>query len=327
MIDVTVVLLGNGHGSTAVGPIEVFGSTGVLWNLATGQDAKPLFNVRTATINGQPVTPDGAAYTLAPTARLADVRKTDLVIVPSIGLDIEGALKANKPLVGWLERQYANGAKVAGICSGVCFLAEAGILDGKRATTHWALADTMKALYPAAKWDTDLLVTEDDGVYCSGGVYAAIDLSLYLVEKLTERTLAVECAKALLLNMPRPTQAGFGVLPIGAEHADAAIHEAEEWLAGHFHEDFRFEDLAKERGMSPRNFIRRFKAATHETPLSYLQKLRIATAKRMLEEDFRNVQDISYAVGYEDVTFFRKIFRRHTGFAPKDYRSRFGRAA
>lgn len=327
MIDVTVLLLSNGHASTAVAPIEVFTSAGVLWNICAASDPKPPFQVQTATVMGEAATPDGGAYTLNSGKTIGDIAKTDILVVPSIGVDVDGALERYPALPGFIRAQLEKGAKVAGICTGVAFLAEAGILDGKRATTHWGMAALFKEKWPKVKWQTDLLITEDQGVFCGGGVYAAIDLGLYLVERFASREVAVQTAKALLLNMPRPTQAGFGILPLGADHADPAIHEAEAWISDHFSEDFRLEDLASNLAMSPRNFIRRFKAATGETPLNYLQKTRVAAAKRLLEEDFRTVQEITYAVGYDDPAFFRTVFRRHTGFSPKQYRTNFGQGA
>ncbi len=326
MTDIAVILLKGGHGSTAIGPIEVFGSTGLLWNLCTGAEANPPFKVKTVTTDGKPVSPYDGAYTLTPAGSLQDIGKPDLVFIPSIGIDIDGALSRYRDLIPWIAAQYRAGVKIAGVCTGISLLAASGILDGKRGTTHWGMCPDFKDRWPRVRWQPDLVVTEEEGVFCGAGVYAAIDLSLYLVEKLASRRLAVECAKALLVNMPRPTQAGFGVLPVGADHEDRQIHQAEEWINGHAFEDISLEGLARELGMSPRNFIRRFKAATGSTPLGYLQKLKIATSKRLLEEDFRSIQDISRAVGYDDIAFFRTVFKRHTGMSPSEYRTRFGKA-
>jgi len=326
MIEIAVVLLKGGHGSTAIGPIEVFGSTGLLWNLFSGTETAPPFKVITVTPDGKAVSPYDGAYSVTPSGSLKDIGKPDLIFIPSIGIDVDGALDRYRVLIPWIAAQYKAGVKIAGVCTGISLLAASGILDGKRGTTHWGMCADFNRRWPRVKWQPDLVVTEEEGVFCGAGVYAAIDLSLYLVEKLASRRLAVECAKALLVTMPRPTQSGFGVLPVGADHADRQIHEAEEWINSHAFEDINFEGLAKEMGMSSRHLIRRFKAATGAPPLGYLQKLRIATSKRLLEEDFRSIQDISRAVGYDDIAFFRTIFKRHTGMSPRDYRTRFGRA-
>jgi len=165
---------------------------------------------------------------------------------------------------------------------------------------------------------------EDRGFYCGGGVHAALDLSLYLVEKFCGHEVAVQSAKALLIETPRAWQAGFAIVPLKTEHSDDSISSAQEWLHQNFHKTFPLEAPAQHVGMSLRNFVRRFKQATGDSPLMYLQKLRIAAAKRLLESDNRTVQEISEAVGYQNVAFFRNLFQRHTGVSPSAYRQRFG---
>jgi transcriptional regulator GlxA family with amidase domain len=320
---VTVLFLAGSHASTAVGPLEVFRSAGVLWNVLTGTDTAPPFRVRTASIAGRAVRPDGP-YLLTPDQALERIARTDLVFVPSAGLGLDELLARNAPVVRFLRRMRARGARVAGVCSGVALVAAAGLLDGRVATTHWGLVEQFRERFPAVDWRPQEIVTESDGVYCGGGVHAALDLALYLVERLCGRPVALECAKALVLDMPRPCQAGFAVLPVGTTHADPAIRRAEEWIHRHCRETFRFEALARELGLSPRHFFRRFRASTGLTPTAYLQRLRVDAAKRMLEEDRASVQEVSTRVGYEDGAFFRDLFRRHTGLAPQSYRKRFG---
>ena len=323
MIDVTVLFLEGSHASTSVGPLEVFRSAGVLWNLLTHEATRPAFRVRSASITGRLVHPEGP-YAIQPDEALKDVKRTDLVFVPSAGLGVDEFLARNAAVVAFLRRAHARGTRIAGVCSGVALLAAAGILDGRIATTHWGLVDEYAARFPAVDWRRDAVVTESDGVYCGGGVHAALDLALYLVEKLCDRTTALRCAKALLVDMPRDCQAGFAVLPLGRTHADAAIRRAEEWIHAHCREAFRFEALARELGMSPRNFIRRFKTATGLAPVDYLQRLRVGAAKRLLEEQHVTVQEVGAWVGYEDAAFFRSLFKRHTGMAPAAYRRQFG---
>ncbi len=172
-----------------------------------------------------------------------------------------------------------------------------------------------------------MFITEDERLLCSGGVYSAIDLSIYLVEKFCGHEIAVNCAKSLLVNMPRSHQSGYAVLPLSRPHTDERIRAVEAFIDENYAQDLSSEALAARANMSPRNFIRRFKAATGRLPGNYLQTLRITVAKRMLEEGDRNVQSVSLAVGYGDLAFFRSLFRRYTGMTPGEYRSRFGRAA
>jgi transcriptional regulator GlxA family with amidase domain len=278
--------------------------------------------VHSASVDGGPICPN-APFRIQPDRALAEIERTDLVFVPSGGLPVERVIEEGAAVSEALARLHAGGARIAGTCSGVSLLGAAGLLDGRQATTHWALVDELRQCFPRAHWRPDELVTEDDGVYCSGGVHAALDLALYLVEKLCDRDTAVQSAKALILDMQRDFQDGFAVLPMGDRNADEAIKRAEQWILGHCREDVGFEALAQQLGMSPRNFVRRFKEATGLAPLDYLQRLRVRAAQRMLEDDHRSVQEVGTAVGYGDAAFFRTLFKRHTGITPAQYRSRF----
>lgn len=326
MIDVALVFLDGGHASTGIGPFEVFRDAGVLWNRLHGENGLPHFSVRTASIDGGLVRPD-VGYAIQPECSLAEIGTPDLLFVPAAGLDLDEVLRENGPIVDAIRRLHARGTRIAGVCTGVSLLAAAGVLDGRRATTHWSVARAYAERFPDVLWEPDALVTEDRGVYCGGGVHAALDLSLYLVERLADRQTAIECSKALLIDMPRPCQAGFAVLPMGAEHADEAVQRAERWIHQHCREEIRFEALARELGMSPRNFVRRFKEATGIAPIDYLQRLRIRAARQMIEDDQGSIQEIGLRVGYRDAAHFRDLFKRHTGLAPTDYRRRFGTRA
>lgn len=321
-IDVTIVLLDGGYSSTAIGPIEVFHSAGVIWNWLHGEEVKPRFRVRVASLDGKNVTVVHSLG-LVPECSIADIKHTDIIIVPAPGWDLLDEIARNSALVPWLKKWHARGAYIAGICSGVAFLAECGILDGKQATTHWGVAEIMRARYPKVNWKTDEFVTEDGKLFCSGGVYASIDLSLYLVEKFCGHEIALQCAKSLLLSMPRSRQSGYAVVPLSRPHGDDKIRKAEEYLQTHFERAVSIDDLAGRAGMGARNFIRRFKAATGHLPGAYLQMLRVAAAKEMLEAGALSIQEICGKVGYEDAAFFRELFKRHTGMTPAEYRHNF----
>jgi len=326
MLDVTILFVEDGHASTAIGPLEVFRDAGRLWNQLTGEAERPAFRVRSASIGRRGIRANGP-YTIQPDEALEEIGTTDLVFVPSAGLDLDGLLERNAPIVEFLGQAYARGTRVAGVCSGVSLLAEAGLLDGRIATTHWGLVEAYRERFPAVDWRPDEMVTEDGGVYCGGGVHAALDLAVYLVERLCNRELALECARSLLIEMPRDCQAGFAVLPIGSRHADEEVRRAEDFIRRHCREEIRFESLSRELGMSPRHFMRRFKAATGVAPTDYVQRLRVRAARRMLEGGSASVQEVMTSVGYDDLAFFRTLFKRHTGLAPSDYKKRFGSSA
>jgi transcriptional regulator GlxA family with amidase domain len=323
MTEVTVLLLDGTFASTAMGPMEVFRHAGTLWNFLIGSRPVPRFRVTTASANGRPVRCDGPIQ-IKPDAALMDIRNTDLIFIPTTGVSLEDAVERNARVLPWLRRWDKRGIAIASVCSGVGLVAATGLLDGKRATTHWALADRFRQQYPKVKWMPELMVTEDRGFYCGGGVHAALDLSLYLVEKFCGHEVAMQSARAMLIDTPRAWQSGFAIVPLKTEHSDESISSAQDWLHDNFHKSFSLEAPARRVGMSLRNFVRRFKQATGDSPLMYLQKLRIAAAKRLLESDHRTVQEISGAVGYQDVAFFRSLFQRHTGVSPNAYRGRFG---
>ncbi|MBS0362510.1 MAG: helix-turn-helix domain-containing protein [Proteobacteria bacterium] len=322
-LDVTVVLFDDGLSSTAIMPVEIFHSAGALWQTLHAQPEAPAFRVTTVSLDGATVrSPCG--IDLTPAKAMADVTRSDIVIVPTSGLDWDGALARNSALLPWLRDQYEGGAYIAGACMGSGYLAAAGLLDGRVGTTHWAIADHFAERYAKVNWRPDLLVTEDARVLCSGGVYAAIDVSLYLVEKLCGHETAVQCSKALLLPMPRTHQTGYAMLPLSPPHDDDRIRQAETYIQASFREDVATEVLARQAGLGLRTFARRFKAATGRHPAAYLQAVRIETAKAMIERETQPIQAVSTAVGYDDVAFFRGLFKRATGMTPAEYRGHFG---
>ena len=323
MIEVTVLFLDETFSSTAIGPMEVFKHAGALWNYLTGAKADPRFHVTTASADGRAVRCDGPIY-IQPDTAITNIRKSELIFIPTTGVSVDDVVERNAAVVPWLRRWHKRRVPIASVCSGVGLVAATGLLDGKRATTHWGLAERFREKYPRVKWMPELMVTEDRGFYCGGGVHAALDLSLYLVEKFCGHDIALQTAKALLIETPRAWQAGFAVVPLKTEHSDDSISSAQEWLHQNFQRTFPLEAPARRVGMSLRNFVRRFKQATGDSPLIYLQKLRVAAAKRLLESDHRTMQEISDAVGYQDVAYFRQLFQRHTGASPSAYRRRFG---
>jgi transcriptional regulator GlxA family with amidase domain len=322
LLDVTVVILEEGYASTAIAPIEIFHSAGVVWNWLHGDAGKPRFRVRTASVDGRKVNAAGSLG-LTPDCAINDIKHTDIIIIAAPGWDVLDQIAKNTRLVPWVKKWHDRGAYIAGACTGVAYLAESGILDGQQATTHWGVAEIFRERYPRVRWRTDQFVTEDGRIFCSGGVYASIDLSLYLVEKFCGHEVALQCAKALLLSMPRGRQSGYSVVQLSRPHSDDKIRQTEEYLQQHYDSDVSIDSLAERVGMGPRNFIRRFKAATGRVPGAYIQTLRVSAAKELLENGTASIQVVSSKIGYDDIGFFRNLFKRHTGMTPGEYRDRF----
>lgn len=325
MKTVTVVAMQNTMASAIIGPMDVFSQSGVMWNYFNGQEIKPFFEVKLVTSIGEPfkclngvrIVPDGSIH---------DVRETDLVVVSSI-LDIEKTMRVQSEVVDWLKDQYHRGSHIATICSGAFVLAETGLLDGKTATTHWGFADQFKKRYPQIDLKVERLITDEGDLFCSGGYSAGIDLSLYLVEKYCGHEVALQCSKSMISDIGRISQAPYAIFQYRKDHRDDQILAVQEWIENNFNKNFNYDKLARQNGMSRRTLERRFKIATGETPLTYQQSIRVEAAKRFLEKGIRSFDEITYQVGYEDSSTFRKIFSKQTGLVPTEYRRKFQRVS
>lgn len=322
-LDVTIVILDNGYLSTAIGPMEVFYAAGRLLQSLLGAPEQPRFNVRVASIEGKPVR-STYGISLVPSYGIADVEKTDLVLITASSSCLVEPVSGKSAIVPWLRAAHEQGSYLAGVCSGVALVAETGLLNDRRATTHWGVAEMYRQRYPKVRWQPEHFITEDAGLFCGGGVYAAIDLSLYLVEKFCGHEIALECAKSLMVTPPRNIQSGYAMFPLSRPHGDERIKQIEHLLQSRFDQAVSLEAIAAEHAMSPRTLLRRFKAATGHLPGEYLQLLRVAAARQLLERGRAPVQKVAEAVGYEDISYFRSIFKRHSGMTPSEYRSRFG---
>ena len=321
-IDVTVILLDGGFASTAIGPIEVFHSAGQLWNWLKGEPPQPRFRVRVASPGGRMVT-SVCNVGLKPECALEDIDRTDIAMISASGWDLQHKIMRHTSIIAWLRKMHEQGAYLGAVCSGAAYLAETGLMDGREATTHWGVADMLRERYPNVRWRPEQFVTEDGRICCSGGVYASIDISLYLVEKFCGHEIALQCAKSLLVGLPRSCQSGYSVLPLSRPHSDERIGKAEKHLRTHFREEIGINALAKRCARSPRTFIRRFKGATGRLPGEYVQMMRITAARELIEGDPSSIHELSEHDGYADLNFFRSLFKRHTGMTPAEYRARF----
>lgn len=336
MQKIAILLVNGGLASTAVLPLDIFKSAGTLWNALNGVAPESRFEVVTASVDGQPVTVN-RHLSMTPEMACAEVERPDLAFVAAGGLEFDAmvsqaydpveTIARNANLLPWLKRWHADGTTIVTACSGALLAAAAGLLDGKRATAHWGLAELYRQHFPGTDWREEYLVTDCGDVVCGGGVNAAADVSLYLVEKFCGREIALKTARSLCIEMPRTWQNSFTHFELRAAHEDEQVLAAEHYIRNHFAQDLKFDAVARHVGMSPRNFARRFKDATGDTPLAYLHGLRIAVAKQLLETTPTGVAEIGQRVGYLDPAFFRQLFQRKAGISPSEYRRRFGRMA
>lgn len=318
-----VVVLATGHtvASTFAGPLDVFNQSGVLWNRVCGMPKKSAFDVELVTTDGEPF-PCAGGFMVQPNRSLHDVTDADLIVISSIG-NISDAMLVHRETIPWLRRHHSRGAHLASVCTGAFLLAETGLLEGKKATTHWGFASLFRRRYPKVDLKPERMITDEGNLLCSAGFMAGVDLSLYLVGKYCGRDVKLQCAKAMIYDINRSSQSPYSRFRAQKKHRDTRILSAQTRLEDHYSEKFNLDQLARQVGMSIRTFERRFKAATGDTPTVYLQRLRVESAKRQLEETEKTFDEITYDVGYEDSSFFRKVFVRHTGLRPQRYRRKF----
>ncbi|MBU3952203.1 MAG: helix-turn-helix domain-containing protein [Proteobacteria bacterium] len=321
MISVTILGLYNSMATTIFGPMDILNQAGRLWNRVEKSPQTPFFDVTVASPDGKAIKCTNNVQVL-PHCSIAAIAKTDLIVIAS-ATHIDRILQKNPELIPWILRHYHQGAQVASICTGVFLLAETGLLDGKSATLHWGFTQMFGKRYPRVKLEPDKMFIDQGRLYCSAGVNAGMDLSLYLVEKFCGRPAALASAKTMVLDLGRDRQTPYGRFLGPKDHGDALALKAQKWIEQHHTHAIDYERLADDLGMSRRSLERRFKQATGVTPLGYLQQLRVETAKMLLEEGGQTFNEITYQVGYEDISFFRKIFVRLTGLRPKEYQQRF----
>ena len=319
---VAILALDNVVATTVTGPADVFSFTGVLWEMIQGREPTPRFEVRIVSPGGRTVYCHNGIV-LVPHGTMEDARP-DIVIIPGI-MEIDQTLERGTDALAWLRQQYDRGCILAAICSGSILLAATGLLDGRRATTHWAMVPEFRARFPRVDLEPDELITEDGNFFCSGAFNSFLDLSIYLVEKLCGREVAIQCAKIFLHDLGRHSQSPYTIFLGRHDHGDTTIRQIQQEMEEHFSRDFDLDQLARKHGMGRRTMERHFKHATGETPLVYLQRVRVERAKQMLESTNMSFDEISYQVGYRDAGFFRKLFVKHTSLLPGEYRSRFSR--
>lgn len=320
MKKVTILALKNAMSASVMGPMDIFSQAGYTYNYLVGVDPAPFFDVKIASLDGKPVQFFNNVI-IHPHCGIDDVHDTDLLIIPSF-LDF-GILAFCQDAGAWVKEQYYKGATVGGICGGTFLLAETGLLNGKTATTHWGFVQEFRKRYPQITLLPEKLITDEGNLLCSGGCNSYVDLSVYLIERFCGRNVALQCSKTMLHDFARSSQAPYFVFKHNRDHNDTQILAAQDFIEKKYSNNFNTAQLARECGMSRRTFERRFKKATGHTPVYYLQRTRVEAAKQMLETDLQTFDEISYKVGYEDTSHFRRVFIRHTGLSPSEYKTKF----
>lgn len=264
-------------------------------------------------------------YTIKTDRLLKDVNDTGLLFIPPTFGDIVKGIQANTDAIPVFKKLYGQGTALASLCAGAFLLAETGLLNGKKCSTHWAHIDEFRDRYPEVKVENGSIITENDNIYSSGGASSLWNLILYLIEKFADRETAVMIAKYFALDMGRDSQSQFTIFRGQRKHGDTDIKKIQDHIEKHFYEKITIDTLANSINTGRRTFERRFKEATNNTPIEYIQRVRIEAAKISFEASRKNVSEIMFEVGYTDIKAFRDTFKKITGLTPLEYRNKFAK--
>ena len=325
---VAILALPEVGASTVYGMFDMFMSAGRDWGLVVdGRPGDRLILPRVVAASRAPFTA-GNGVTIQPDASFEEVGTPDLVCVPELlvapGAPLDGRFRAE---IDFLQRCHAAGSLLATACSGALLLAEAGLLDGHDATTHWAYSDLMARRYPRVRVHTQrALVVAGAGqrLIMAGGGTSWLDLSLYLIARLASVEAAMQVARLNLIDWHEIGQQPFARLARTRQSADAIIARCQEWIAGNYAQSQPVAQMLRLSGLAQRSFARRFQQVTGMAPLEYVHTLRLEEAKHMLETGDTPIEGVANEVGYEDAAFFSRLFRRKVGLTPVQYRRRFG---
>ncbi|MGC2235111.1 MAG: helix-turn-helix domain-containing protein [Pyrinomonadaceae bacterium] len=256
---------------------------------------------------------------------LDEVKKTDLIFIPAFDGKMETVLETNKDFIPWIVGQYESGAEVVSLCVGAFLLAKTGLLNGRKCSTHWRAADEFRKMFPEIELVTDKIITEEQGIYTSGGATSYWNLLLYLVEKYTSRETAILTSKVFAIDIKRDSQSQFIMFKGQSAHADEDIKKAQKFIENNFQERITIDELSSECALSRRSLERRFKKATSNTVSQYIQRVKIEAAKKSFETSRKNITEVMFDVGYLDTKAFRGIFKKLTGMTPFDYRNKYNK--
>jgi transcriptional regulator GlxA family with amidase domain len=317
------ILIPQGHTSVVniEGTHQIFNEV----NSFLARMGKPaLFKVQLVGIHHETSQRNGL-FKISPDALVGEVKRTDLIIIPAIHGDPKAVIKHNAEFVPWIIKQYRGGAELACFCIASFFLAGTGLLKGKQCATHWTMANEFRAMFPDVKLVDDKIMTEEDGIYTSGGAYSFLNLLIYIIEKYAGRELAILTAKAFMIDIDRVSQSPFIIFQGQKAHDDEPIKKAQEFIEQNFEDKITVDQLASMLALGRRNMERRFKKATSNTVAEYIQRVKVEAAKKNLETGRKNINEVMYEVGYSDTKAFRTIFKKITGLSPIEYKNKYSK--
>ena len=291
-----------------------------------GSGRNRLFEIKLVGQKRQMKTKDGP-YIVDTDMLIRDVESVDLILVPPIFGDFYEGVEANKKTISWIADRYESGSEVASLCVGAFLLAATGIVNGRKCSTHWNFTCEFREMFPEVLLQDGQIVTDEDGIYSSGGANSCWNLLLHLVEKYTDRETAILVAKYFAIDIDRDSQSAFAMFKGQKKHSDDVIREIQEYIERNIEDKLTIEELADRATIGRRSFERRFKQATNNSVLEYIQRVKMEAAKRSFETSRKNINEVMFDVGYTDTKAFRTIFKKVTGLTPIDYRNKYNKQA
>ncbi|MEX0289075.1 MAG: GlxA family transcriptional regulator [Flavobacteriaceae bacterium] len=319
-----IVPSGNSIVDTIIAPFNMLRMANAHYKRIHGL-SENLFAIDLVGMSKEPIQYQGL-FSIQPTAAIGDIPKTDLIIVSPISGNLEKEVENNRAFVHWIKSQrIANGTEIASLCKGAFLLAETGLINGKSCATHWTAHNLFRSKYPQVKLQPEKIICEDNGIYSSGGAYSILNFVLYLIERYFGRETAIWCSKVSEIEYDRLSQNEFIIFRGQKDHTDEAIQEAQLYIENNYQDKLSVDKIAKRIHLNGRSFLRRFKKATDNTPLEYIQRVRVEAAKKKLESTTKTILEVMYGIGYNDEKAFRKTFRKYSGLSPKAYQRKYNR--
>lgn len=288
--------------------------------------ADPVFKVELIGLQMETLT-SGGKFTVHSDHIFSDVQKTDLIVIPALDGELTTAIENNKDFIPWIKEQYANGAEVASLCLGAFLLASTGLLNGKSCATHWGAVNQFRTMFPEVNVVDNKIITEEQGIYSSGGAFSYLNLILHLIEKYAGREISILAAKVFAIEIERTTQSSFLIFQGQKDHEDTAIKQAQDFIEKNYQEKLSVDQLAGLIAVGRRSFERRFKKATSNTVAEYIQRVKVEAAKKEFEASRKNINEVMYELGYSDIKAFRTTFKKITGLSPIAYRNKYNKEA
>ncbi|HWV15413.1 MAG TPA: helix-turn-helix domain-containing protein [Cellvibrio sp.] len=318
--NISFVLLENMLATSATLPSEMLlAAQSAVSRTSKGKTSTQL-NIRTLSIDGNSVaTRPGLRW--QPDMAIDQAKDNQIIYIPGLWRNPRPVIKKNLALVAWLKQEYQNGALICAVGTGCCFLAEAGLLDAKAATTHWHYFDQFQKDYPRVQLKRQYFITQAGNLYCAASVNSLADLTVHFIQRLLGREIANHVERHFSHEIRRAYEASGFFEQEHSRHPDEDITQIQIWLQDNYHREIIMPQLAERFGMSTRTLNRRFKAALGVSPLDFLQEIRVNIAKDLLKTSNLSINEIADKVGYQDTSFFTALFKKHLATTPLAYRT------